>query len=101
MAGTYCSGSMYTSAGMVSYSSSIRGDQLTLIINPNFAANHKFRWFLPIKRLPVVFMFRSTPSAPSSICNYAQNPFVIFVTHPRSDLRECDKPISLGVHECK
>jgi hypothetical protein len=101
MAGTYCSGSMYTSAGMVSYSSSIRGNQLTLIINPNFAANHKFRWFLPIKRLPVVFMFRSTPSAPSSICNYAQNPFVIFVTHPRSDLRECDKPISLGVHECK
>jgi hypothetical protein len=56
---------MYTSAGMVSYSSSIRGDQLTLIIYTNLSANHKLGWFLPIKRLPVVFMFGPTLSANS------------------------------------
>jgi hypothetical protein len=69
------------------------GNQLTLIINTNLSANHKLGWFLPIKRLPVVFMFRPDPSAPSCICSYSQDPFIIFITHPRSDLCKCDEPV--------
>jgi hypothetical protein len=65
---TYCSGSMYTSAEVVSYASGIGRSQLTLIIDPNLSADHEIGWFLPIKRLPVVFMFRPSLSA-SCVCD--------------------------------
>ena len=78
----------------MSYGSDIE-HHLTLIINPDLSANHKLGWFLPIKRLPVVFMFCPDPSAPSFMCSYSQDPFVVFVTHPRTNLCECNEPISL------
>lgn len=57
---TYCSGSIYTSAVRSARCNTPSGTQeLTLIVDTDFAAYHEFGWILPIKRLPMVFVLIS------------------------------------------